>query len=119
MGPALGRPMGCAMSSILPLIGLLAVAGLPGAGGSFLYQPSDRIDHVLRLPAEAYVPQPGDIMLRLDGSAFWRVTHYMALAFDPNGSGIVVARADGRLAILEAGPNDTMGIRNMEMLPHL
>ena len=44
------------------------------------------------VPAEAYVPQPGDIMLRLDSSVFWHVTHYMAGAFDPNGSGIVFAR---------------------------
>jgi hypothetical protein len=107
------------LSSILPILGLLAVGGVPQAGGSFLYQPAHQIDEVLRLPAEAYLPQPGDIMLRLDSSVFWRVTHYMALAFDPNGSGIVVARADGRLAVLEAGPNDTLGIRNVDLLPHL
>jgi len=74
---------------------------------------------VLRGPAEAYVPQPGDIMLRLDHSVFWRVTHYMALAFDPNGSGIVVARPDGSLAVLEAGPNDCEWVRTMDLLPHL
>src|SRR5436190_1093073 len=72
--------------------------------GSYLYQPAFCIDDALRCPAEAYVPQPGDIMLRLDGSRFWRVTHYLALAFDPNGSGIVFARHDGSLAVLEAGP---------------
>ena len=74
---------------------------------------------MLREPAEAYVPQPGDIMLRLDGSRFWRVTHYLALAFDPNGSGIVFARPDGTLAILEAGPNDTMWVNSLDALPHL
>ena len=87
--------------------------------GSFLYQPAFCIDHVLRLPAEPYVPQPGDMMLRLDRSAFWRVTHYMALAFDPNGSGIVFARPDGSLAILEAGPNDTRWVGTLDLLPHL
>jgi len=88
-------------------------------GGSFLYQPAFHIDEVLRLPAEPYVPQPGDIMLRLDHSKFWRTTHYMALAFDPNGSAIVFARPDGTPAILEAGPNDTMWIRTLDLLPHL
>jgi hypothetical protein len=86
---------------------------------SYLYQPAFAVDDVLRLPAEHYVPQPGDIMLRLDPCTFWRITHAMALAFDPNGSAIVVARPDGQLAVLEAGPNDTMWCRRMDMLPQL
>src|SRR4029077_12313968 len=103
---------------------VLALAGLSGNadavdGGSFLYQPAFCIDDELRGPAEAYLPQPGDIVLRLDGSKFWRITHYMALAFDPNGSGIVVARPDGSLAVLEAGPNDTMWGGTLDLLPHL
>ncbi len=105
------------------LCSLLAAGHLPGppdtAIGSFLYQPAFCIDDVLRGPAEPYVPQPGDIMLRLDGSKFWRITHYMALAFDPNGSGIVFARPDGSLAVLEAGPNDTMWVGTPDLLPHL
>jgi hypothetical protein len=105
------------------LCSLLAVSALPTAApapcASYLYQPAFCIDHVLRLPAEPYVPQPGDIMLRLDSSVFWRVTHYMALAFDPNGSGIVFARPDGSLAILEAGPKDTMWVETLDALPHL
>lgn len=105
--------------TILPLIGLLVLSGSIRAHDSYLYQPAHRIDNLLRLPAEPYHLQPGDIMLRLDNSAFWRITHHMALAFDPNGSGIVVRRSDGRLALLEAGPNDTLGIRNMELIPHL
>src|SRR3954468_23914322 len=108
-----------AFFSMLPVLySLLLTATLPAAtapSGSYLYQPAFCIDEVLRGPAEAYVPQPGDIMLRLDGSQFWRVTHYMALAFDPNGSGIVFARRDGSLAVLEAGPHDTMGIKTMDL----
>jgi hypothetical protein len=108
------------------LCSLLSLACLPGsveaeASGpsSFLYQPAFSIDDVRRCPAEAYVPQPGDLMLRLDSSVFWRVTHYMALAFDPNGSGIVFARPDGSLAVLEAGPNDTLWVSTPDLLPHL
>jgi hypothetical protein len=99
--------------------GLIGAPETPPVICSYLYQPAFCIDDVLRGPAEAYVPQPGDIMLRLDGSKFWRVTHYMALAFDPNGSAIVFARRDGSLAILEAGPNDTMWVGTLDMLPHL
>src|SRR4051812_37379201 len=91
----------------------------PHNAGSYLYRPAFCLDEVLRGPTEFYVPQPGDIMLRLDNSLFWRVTHYMALAFDPNGSGIVFARPDGTMAVLEAGPNDTMWVRTLDLLPHL
>src|SRR3984957_17490987 len=107
------------LSCMLSVGCLLGLTGAGRADGSFLYQPAFAIDEELRCPAEAYVPQPGDIMLRLDSSIFWRVTHYMALAFDPNGSGIVVARPDGSLAVLEAGPNDTMWIRMPDLLSHL
>jgi hypothetical protein len=106
------------------LLSVLSAACSAGPDGerpaaSFLYQPAFCIDEELRGPAEAYVPQPGDIMLRLDGSVFWRVTHYMALAFDPNGSAIVFARPDGSLAVLEAGPDDTMWVGTRDLLPHL
>src|SRR5947207_7535729 len=87
--------------------------------GSYLYQPAFCLDDVRLGPAEPYLPQPGDILLRLDSSVFWRVTHYMALAFDPNGSGIVFARPDGSLAVLEAGPNDTRWVSTLDLLPHL
>jgi len=107
------------------LCSLLSVTGSPvsvqatSPCGSYLYQPAFCIDDVRRLPAEAYLPQPGDILLRMDHSVFWRVTHWMALAFDPNGSAIIFARPDGSLAVLEAGPNDCMWVRTLDMLPHL
>jgi hypothetical protein len=104
------------------LCALLSAGFPPGPsqpGGSFLYQPSFCMDDEPQGPAEPYLPQPGDLMLRLDHSKFWRVTHYMALAFDPNGSGIVFARPDGSLAVLEAGPNDTLWVGTLDMLPHL
>ena len=110
---------GVLFSMLLVSGSLLATAGAACAEESFLYQPAFCIDHALRGPTEAYVPQPGDILLRLDRSIFWRVTHYMALAFDPNGSAIVFARPDGSLAILEAGPNDTQWVGNLDLLPHL
>src|SRR5688572_13951779 len=90
----------------------------PRPCGSFLYQPASCLGDVHYLPAEAYVPQPGDIMLRLDPNLFWRVTHYLALAFDPNGSAIVFARPDGTLAILEAGPNDILWCGTRDLVPH-
>jgi hypothetical protein len=107
------------LCSVLSAVSAPGPAGAATTDGSYLYQPAFHIDNVLREPAEAYLPQPGDLMLRLDHSIFWRVTHYMAFAFDPNGSGIVIARPDGSLAVLEAGPNDTLWVRTLDLLPHL
>jgi hypothetical protein len=111
--------MRCLLRSILAVGCLLGAGGGAGADESFLYQPAFCIDEILRGPAEPYVPQPGDIMLRLDHSVFWRVTHYMALAFDPNGSAIVFARPDGTPAVLEAGPNDCLWVKTLDLLSHL
>ena len=86
---------------------------------SYLYEPSYCLDWTLRGKARPYLPQPGDVLLATDKNFFWSLTHNMAFAFEPHNSAIVVARCDGRLAILEAGPNDTMWIRILDMLPHL
>src|SRR5262249_37635530 len=104
------------LCSVLALVCVQAPAQDPGPAptSSFLYEPAFCIDDVWIGNPTPYVPQPGDIMLRLDNNVFWRVTHYMALAFDPNGSGIFFRRPDGSMAILEAGPNDCMWIKTME-----
>jgi hypothetical protein len=86
---------------------------------SYLYEPSYCMDKVLRGNPRKYLPQPGDVMLATDKNIFWKITHDMAFAFEPHNSAIVVARRDGRLAILEAGPNDTLWIGMSDMLPHL
>src|SRR5262245_55030229 len=107
----------------LLFVALLAGGQLPGDAppepGSYLWQPAFCIDKVLRGPPRAYVPQPGDLMLATDDNVFWGVTHDWALAFEPHGSGIVFARPDGSLALLEAGPNDTFWVRCLDLLPHL
>jgi hypothetical protein len=112
-------------SLLLISIGLLscgaAASGHPceKAIDSYLYEPSYCMDAVVRGQARKYLPQPGDVMLATDKNLFWKVTHDLAFAFEPHNSAIVVARHDGRLAILEAGPNDTRRIDLLDMLPHL
>jgi hypothetical protein len=91
----------------------------PEACHSFLYDPSYCLDTVLRGSPRPYAPQPGDIMVYTDDNVFWEITHDLALAGQPHGSGIVVRRPDGSLGILEAGPNDTLHIRVLDVLPHL
>jgi hypothetical protein len=91
----------------------------PPAIGSYLYQPAYHIDDVLRGPAVPYLPQPGDILLATDSNKFWAFTHNLALAFEPHNSAIVFRRPDGTMAILEAGPNDCLWVKTLDMLPHL
>ena len=110
------------MQPLLVAIAWLTLA-TPGTNGepipSYLYQPAYCMDKKLRGPAEAYVPQPGDIMLATDDNIFWKITHDLALAFEPHGSGVFFARSDGGLGLLEAGPNDTLFIRTLDALPHI
>jgi hypothetical protein len=105
-----------------PLVGLVLAlfAADPGeACGSFLYEPAYVLDTVLRGRARPCPLEPGDVMVYTDSNVFWEITHDLALAFQPHGSGIVVARPDGTLGILEAGPNDTTHVRVLDALPHL
>ncbi len=104
------------------MMALLFVALCTGcdgdAGGSYLYQPAYCLDEVLRGPTTPYVPQPGDIMLATDKKIFWKITHNLAGTGHPHHSGVVFARPDGSLAVLEAGPHDTVRINNLDWYPH-
>ncbi len=94
-------------------------ANKPNPPGSYLWQPAYKTDKALRAPTRAYVPQPGDIVLSADGSLFWLVMHNLAGTSHPTHSMIVFAMPDGRPAILEAGPHDTMKCRVLDALPHM
>ncbi len=98
----------------------LAIPGhVPPGGPSFLYQPAFAEDQIIRLPAREYGPQPGDIMMAADTSNFWLLMHNLAGTSDPTHSGVVFALPDGRPAILEGGPHDTVLCRVLEAVPHL
>src|SRR6476659_8310711 len=94
--------------SVLCVGGMLAGTPPQDAIGSYLYEPSYCMDSQLRGKARPYLPQPGDVLLATDKNIFWKITHDLALAFEPHNSAIIVARHDGSLAVLEAGPNDTL-----------
>jgi hypothetical protein len=86
---------------------------------SYLYEPSYAMDKHLRGHARPYLPQPGDVMLGTDDNWFWKVTHDMAFAGEPHNSAIIVQKRDGSLGVLEAGPNDSVWVKTVDMLPHL
>lgn len=98
---------------------LLAGAAFALPAGSYLYQPAYCLDHYLRLPATPYAPQPGDLFFAVTPSKFMRTGHHLAGAADPHHSGIVFARPDGSLAVLEAGPFNTVYVSGWDALEHL
>jgi hypothetical protein len=111
--------MSCLLFSLLCAVLPASDANPAPIEPSFLYEPAYCMDNILRGQAHAYVPQPGDIMMYTDSNQFWNITHILALAFEPHGSGIVFARPDGSLAIAEAGANDTLSVHVLDLLPHL
>ena len=90
-----------------------------GSCEAYLYQPAYCLDFELRGPARPYSPQPGDILLATDGKIFWKITHNLAGTGHPHHTGVVFQRPDGSMAVLEAGPHDTVRINNLDWYPHM
>jgi hypothetical protein len=72
---------------------------------SFICAPAYSLDKTIRGPLSPYQFQPGDMIFIADHTIFWSFTHDLACAFQPHHSGIVIARRDGSLGVLEAGPH--------------
>jgi hypothetical protein len=73
-------------------------------GGSFLCQPSSKVDKAIRLPTRLYVPQVGDMVFAAKNDFVSVLGHVAAGTGYPNHSAIVFQQHDGTLALLEAGP---------------
>ena len=86
---------------------------------SYLYQPAFGMDYLLRQPAEPYRPQAGDIFLSTGREMWAKLGHWAAFTGAPQHSGIIFAQPDGRLAVLEAGPHNTLRCRAMDLIPEL
>jgi hypothetical protein len=86
---------------------------------SYLYQPSYCHDFCLRLPAERYCPQPGDIFLATDKNRVIQWGHNVAGTRGVHHSGIVVARPDGSIALLEGGPHNTAHCEIVDLIGEL
>ena len=82
---------------------VIATAQAEPATYGHLYQSAYSLDRQPRLPAEEYVPQPGDLFLPSDPSPLWRVAYAMAGTNLPSHSALIVTLPDGTPAVLEAG----------------
>jgi hypothetical protein len=96
-----------------------ALADEPACPGSYLYQPAFCMDYLLREPAEPYCPQPGDIFVCTGRELWAKGGHWLAFAYAPQHSGIVIAGKDGSLLVLEAGPHNTLRCRVLELQSEL
>jgi hypothetical protein len=90
----------------------------PWAGG-YLYRPAFSLDDDLRLPAQPYVPQPGDIFLATDQALWARAGHWCAGGAGVHHSGIMFARSDGRVGLIEAGPFNSVEVEVMDPVEHM
>lgn len=108
----------------MPLAALMLALGPgaptgPDAPGGYLYDPAFSVDYELRSPARAYVPQPGDIYLATEDWFIARFGHFLVHSGAPHHSGIVFQMPDGRLALLEAGPDNTLYMRILDLIPQI
>jgi hypothetical protein len=84
----------------------------------YLYQPAFRIDDCLREPHQAYCPQPGDIFLASENDFIMKFGHWAAKTGCPQHSGLIFALPCGELALLEAGPHNTLRIEKLDIWDH-
>ncbi|VTS07028.1 hypothetical protein [Tuwongella immobilis] len=96
---------------MLPLLlGLTLTVSQPSptAVAQFGYTwPVDRDrhpEHIIAGASQAYVPQEGDLLFYSAKRPLFRMLYAMAGTFKPYHSAIVVRRANGSFALLEAGP---------------
>ncbi len=69
--------------------------------------------------AQAYVPREGDLVFFDDHNPFWTVLFLWAGTGPPLHVGIVVKKEDGNLAVLEAGPDDTIWVTIQDLKTRL
>jgi hypothetical protein len=104
-------------SLMLPL--LWAGAHMPDCAVGYLYQPAYCLAPVCCEPSEPYVPQPGDIFLATDQAHWARLGHWLAGGAGVHHSGLIFRRSNGCLALLEAGPFNSVQVETMEPLEHM
>jgi hypothetical protein len=77
---------------------------------SYLFQVQSGADQKLHLQGAPYQPRPGDILLFDDHSTLTQRIYHCCGTGGPLHTGIIFRKADGSLAILEAGTNAVMRV---------
>jgi hypothetical protein len=69
--------------------------------------------------SQPYVPREGDWIFFDDKSELWTKLYTLANTAPPFHAGIVVKKPDGELAVLESGPDDTLHVFVIDLVPRL
>ncbi len=96
------------------LSGCLLVPGGANPAG-YLVPPSR--DASVQARAVPYVPREGDLIFYDERNPIWDVLFAQAGSGPPTHMGIIVKKADGRLGLLEAGPDDGPWVEGIHLLP--
>jgi hypothetical protein len=103
------------------LVSLLLLAGLAEGEGEKKntgYLVPAKAGAVKALP-EPYLPREGDLIFYDDHNLFWTALFLWAGTGPPLHVGIVVKKDDGALAVLEAGPDDTVWVTIQDVTTRL
>jgi hypothetical protein len=84
-----------------------------------LIQHERDAEGIVRQSSEPYEPREGDMVFFNDHSVKWGLLYKMVGSDAPYHSALVFKRPDGTPALVEAGPNDTLLCRVMEITPRL
>jgi hypothetical protein len=76
-------------------------------------------DGVWYQTSEPYVPHEGDMLFYNDHSAKWGVLYKMVGSDAPYHSGLVYKQPDGLCGAVEAGPNDSLECRTLDLKARL
>lgn len=68
---------------------------------------------------ETYCPKEGDWLFFDDMSKWWTFLYKIGNTAPPFHAGIVVKKPDGQLAVLESGPDDTLHVFVLDLIPRL
>jgi hypothetical protein len=85
----------------------------------YLLPPCSGAESAVRQRPIAYVPREGDLIFFDDRSPLWTALFALAGSGPPLHMGIVVKTTAGALAVLEAGPDDTVWVELRDVVPRL
>jgi len=104
---------------IWPFLLLSWVSASDVARASYICPATSTLDGQIRGPARAYVPEPGDIFLATDQALWAKVGHWMAGGAGVHHSGIIFARSNGGVGLLEAGPFNSLKVETLDPIAHM
>lgn len=104
--------------AILAVAAAWTAAGLPPAD-AYLGRPEYVLKGDARGPFTPYQPQPGDIFMSSDPRMWFRAGHTIAGAKGVHHSGMIFAKPDGTLGLIEAGPLLDMDVQILDPHNHM